>query len=158
MNKTIRQLPATLFIAGAVILGINGAIFFHSSWPPPNWKRVTFTLGDFGEQLVFCAAIFAAIGLLYYALLRLTRLEMKPLLGYIHFALSSAAILIGVFLDYWFSITYKKPPGGGFWATAIGGAFAALQGEVWAFWVFTAAQVVFLFSLAYALVRRFRNT
>ena len=156
MSKVMLRRPDTLFIVGATILVIGGIIFFHANWPPTHWPKVTFSSGDFGQELLFCAVVFGGIGLAYYTLSRLTRLQMKPFLGYIHFAISSAAILVGVFLNYWFSVTYKRIPGEDFWSAFARELGASLKGDIWAFWIFAAAQLVFLLNLSWALVKRFR--
>jgi hypothetical protein len=154
-EKTFRQ-PAALFLIAAGLLAINGVIFFHSDWPPRYWPKITFTLNDFGEALLFCAAIFAGIGLLYLGLTRLLRLPMKPVLGYAHFAMSSAAILVGMFLDYWFNITYKAIPGEGFISAASRGLGKAFEGSLWAMGIFATAQLVFLFNLSRSVILHFQ--
>ena len=153
-EKILRQ-PAALFLTAAGLLAINGVIFFHSDWPPRYWQKITFTTNDFGEGLVFCAAIFGGIGLLYLALTRLLRVPMKPVLGYVHFAISSAAILVGMFQDYWFNITYKTVPGEGFLSAASRGLGKAFEGTLWAMSIFAAAQLVFLFNLSRSVILRF---
>jgi hypothetical protein len=148
--------PAALFFGAAVLLAVNGVIFLHSEWPPMSWPKISFTTPDFGRLLVWCAVIFAAIGLVYLALTRLLRRPMNPALGYAHFAISAAAILVGMFLDYWFNVTYKKIPGEDFWHATFRGLSNSFEGTVWASLIFAAAQLIFLFNLCWTLVASFR--
>ena len=157
MYKKILRDPAGLFLMAAVLLAINGVVFFHSDWPPMYWPKIWFTTRDFGEVLVFWAAIFSGIGVLYLGLLRLLRLPMKPGLGYLHFAVSTAAIVVGMILDYWFNIKYKTNPGEDFWSSVLRGTAKSFAGTLWAIGIFAAAQFVFLFNLSWSMVRRFHR-
>jgi hypothetical protein len=146
-----------LFILGAAPLAICGAIFFHAEWPPANWPHVSFTTSDFGAQLVLCAAVFAVIGLLYLVLTSFLRLQLKAGLGYLHFLTSSAAILVGVFLDYWLSVSYRTAPGEGFLSSGLHVLGRSFEGTLWAMIIFGAAQLVFLLNITLTIVARFRR-
>jgi hypothetical protein len=142
--------PAGLFAIAAGILAVNGLIFLHAEWPPLTWKNVHFASGDFGEILLVYAAMFAAIALLYFALRRRALSEQKTAIGLIHFGLSVTAVLAHVFLDYWFSVTFR----GNFWG-ALGASF---DGLLWAAYIFIAAQLIFLGNLAYIMLKRLRRS
>jgi hypothetical protein len=146
-----------LFILAAAPLAVIGAIFFHSEWPPANWPHVSYTTSDFGEQLVLEAAIFAAIGLLYLGLTSVLRLQLKASLGYVHFLISSAAILVGIFLDYWLSVTYRTAPGEGFLSSGLHVLGRSFEGTLWTVIIFGSAQLVFLLNLTLSIVARFRR-
>ncbi len=113
-------------------------------------------MNDFGEQLVLCAAVFAAIGLLYLGLSFL-RLQLKAVLGYAHFVISSAAILVAIFLDYWLSVTYRTAPGEGFLSSGIHVLGRSFEGTLWAVMIFGTAQLVFLLNIILSIVARFRR-
>jgi hypothetical protein len=146
-----------LFILAAALLAAIGAIFFHSEWPPANWPHVSFTTSDFGKQLILCAAIFVAIGLLYLGLTSVLRLQLKASLGYAHFVISSAAILAAIFLDYWLSVTYRTAPGEGFLSSGLHVLGRSFEGTLWAVMIFATAQLVFLLNLTLSIIARFRH-
>ena len=156
MFKKMFLQPGNLFLAAAVLLAINGVVFFNSEWPPASWPNVTFTLSNFGQQLLFCALVFTIIGLVYLALTWLTRRPMNALLGYAHFGISAAAIFLGMFLDYWFSVSFKKAAGEGFWHAAGRGLGDTFAGTVWAIRIFALAQLIFVINVCWSLVSRSR--
>jgi len=147
--------PAALFAFAAAVLAVNGLVFFHMQWPPLAWKNIHWATDDYGKFLLIDAALFAAIALIYVALEGRTLVQKNTAVGLIHFGLSLTAVFAQVFLDYWLDVTYK--PSGGFLGAlgAFGASFAAL---VWAAYIFIAAQLIFLFNLAYLLFKRFRQS
>ena len=148
--------PAGLFLLNAAALTIAGAMFFHSEWPPLTWRNVHFASADFGQELLFYAAVFAFIALVYFILQRFSRVRINRVLGYAHFGICVAAILTQVFLTYWLSVTYKKIPGEGWFDAFMRGFGTAMAPFVWALYIFLAAQLVFLLNLSWGIFLRVR--
>ena len=146
--------PAVMFALAAFVLALNGLVFFHAEWPPLTWKNTHFAAGDFGQILLLYAGGFAIIALGYVALGRFTNFKMKIISLSLHFGLSLASVVALIFLDYWFSVTYKPLPNGDFWSKVLAAMSASFNGLIWATGIFMAGQLIFFFNLVYHFVTR----
>jgi cytochrome c oxidase subunit 1 len=149
--------PSALFAVAAACLLVLGIVFLHSSWPPPGVENIHFWMSDVGEELLAISALFGIFALVYFIFPRIFRRQMDDRLGQLHYWTSVFALIVQFALAWYFNLTFRSIPDEPKLDTFFRAFGVAFKADVWAFYIFAGAQVVFIVNLLLAIFKRTRS-
>lgn len=154
MFRARPESQAKLFASVGICLLPLGIVFFHSDWPPIDWKHTHWATANIGrDDILPVSVLFLLFALVYFVFPRIFQRRMNRTLSRLHFWANMAFLLFEAAGPIVQGLTWHFLPNESSWGRFSRGFSASIDFFMWEILIFLAAQLFLVVNLVWSVFK-----